>query len=119
MKLTGKIIQGSHRGTEVTHLPTINLDQTPEDLDHGVYAVWVRFNGESYKGGMNWGARPTFDDLKPVMEVHLLNYEGDLYDKMVEVEVIKRLRDIQKFNSPELLVAQIQKDIDAIETLLV
>lgn len=100
-------------------IPTINLDQHPEDLAHGVYAVWVHFDGEKYQGGMNWGPRPTFNETDSVMEVHLLDFDGDLYDKEVEVDVVERLRDIKKFNSPEELGAQIQKDIAATRALLV
>lgn len=99
-------------------LPTINLDQHPGNLEEGVYAVWVRFNHEQYRGAMNWGPRPTFDENEPVMEVHLLDYEGDLYDETVELETVERLRSIQKFDTQEALVEQIQKDIAACRNLL-
>jgi riboflavin kinase/FMN adenylyltransferase len=118
MKLTGKIIHGEGRGQHMG-LPTINLAEHPSDLEEGVYAVWVESKFGRNKGAMNWGARPTFDELESVMEVHLLDFDGDLYDQEVEVEVVKKIREIQKFDSKESLMIQIKKDIAEISALLV
>lgn len=117
MKLTGKIVAGEGRGRQMS-LPTINLDQHPEDLEEGVYAVWVSFDGERHAGAMNWGPRPTFGEEKAVMEVHLLDYEGNLYEQVVELETVERLRAVQKFETQTALIEQIQKDIAACRTLL-
>jgi riboflavin kinase/FMN adenylyltransferase len=118
MKLTGKIIHGEGRGHEMS-LPTINLDQHPQDLEMGVYAAWVLSNGVKYKGAMNWGPRPTFDEEFPVMEVHLIDFDADIYGLEVEIEVVEKIRDIIKFDSKENLIEQIKKDIAVATDLLI
>lgn len=117
MKLTGKIIVGQGRGQGLS-VPTLNLDQHPEDLLHGVYAVWVDFDGKRHPGAMNWGPRPTFQELDPVMEIHLLDFKGDLYGREVQVEVVQHLRDVQSFENKSALVEQIEKDVAACRDLL-
>lgn len=117
MKLTGKIIHGQGRGHHLG-LPTINLDQHPSNLETGVYAVWVSLKSGRYKGAMNWGPRPTFNETEHVMEVHLIEFEGELYGEKVELEIVQKLRDVEKFDSKDLLKAQIKKDIADVSALL-
>ena len=62
---------------------------------------------------INWGMKPTVHNTKePVAEVHIINYEGNLYGKTLEVEILKKIRDERKFNSLEELKAQINKDTE-------
>jgi len=59
---------------------------------------------------LNQGPRPTFEDGRRTVEVNLLGFSGDLYDEWVKVEWVERLRDVQRFASPEKLQEQLQRD---------
>ena len=106
-------------GRSVGHtlgFPTANVDlsQTRKMLPkEGVYAVRVG----SHSGMANLGPVPTFSVDKPLLEVHLLDFNGDLYGQTVTVEFIHRLRDTMRFNSPEALRAQLQQDLYACRQL--
>ncbi len=117
MKLTGKIVHGQGRGHHLG-IPTINLSVSDVELPYGVYAVRVSLGEQTYGGAMNWGARPTFDESNPVMEIHLLDFEGEVYGELAEVEIVEQIRDVMKFATKEELVAQIEEDIAQVKSLL-
>jgi riboflavin kinase/FMN adenylyltransferase len=79
---------------------------------HGVYAVCVSGDGLQARGIANLGAAPTFGIDKPLLEVHLIDFDGDLYGRHTTVEFLHKLRDIRRFDSSEELQKQIQKDLD-------
>jgi riboflavin kinase/FMN adenylyltransferase len=81
----------------------------------GVYAVHVEWQGRSLRGALNLGTRPTLAQSQPTLqaEVHLLEFDGDLYGEELEVTFVRRLRDEQKFPSREALHEQIARDISA------
>jgi riboflavin kinase/FMN adenylyltransferase len=108
----GSVVQGAGRGRTIG-IPTLNLAApSPRKLlpPDGVYAVRVRWNGESRDGMANLGPRPTFGDQARSLEAHLFDYSGDLYGAEVTVEFIQRLRDVVKFPSAEALKAQLEQD---------
>lgn len=91
--------------------PTANIDlsQTRKMLPkEGVYAVKL----STHVGMANLGAAPTFGIDRPTLEVHLLDFHGDLYGQTVNVEFLHRLRDIEHFSTPEALQQQLQKDLE-------
>ena len=107
--LTGTVLHGRGVG-HTLGFPTANIDlsQTRKMLPaYGVYAVRI---GDRI-GMANLGPVPTFGVDKPLLEVHLLDFHGDLYGQTVTVEFIHRLRDIVRFDSSEALQHQLQKDI--------
>ena len=107
--LTGTVLHGRGVG-HTLGFPTANIDlsQTRKMLPaYGVYAVRI---GDRI-GMANLGPVPTFDVDKPLLEVHLLDFHGDLYGQTVTVEFIHRLRDIVRFDSSEALQHQLQEDI--------
>ena len=113
--LLGRVVPGAGRGRTIG-VPTINL--APPDArkllpPDGVYAVWVWWRGTRYGGMMNQGPRPTFAEQGRTLEVHLLDFAGDLYGETVRVEWVERLRDVQAFPSREALVAQLERDRQA------
>jgi riboflavin kinase/FMN adenylyltransferase len=67
---------------------------------------------------MNIGTRPTFNGQKQTLEVNIFDFEGNLYGKQIVVEFIQRLRDERRFDSPEALVAQLEKDKQQVEQIL-
>lgn len=126
--VAGRVVHGDHRGRTIG-FPTANLDceavTIPAD---GVYAVVARRVGPSspdgpgapealYRGVANLGVRPTFAAGRSV-EVHLFDFDGDLYDKRLRVGFVGRLRGEQKFGGLEALVAQIGRDAEAARALL-
>ena len=81
----------------------------------GVYGVLVNIDGVIYQGAANVGIRPTVGDLlKPILEVHLLDFNADLYGKRIEVEFVTKIRDEEKFTTLDKLVVSIQRDVKQI-----
>ena len=110
--LTGEIIKGQGLGRKL-NFPTINLHlQEGHKLipKTGVYIVKTTIDQINIFGIMNIGFRPTVDGKNKTIEVHLLDFTGDLYGKNMQIEVLKRLRDEQKFISLDELIIQIKKD---------
>ncbi len=111
--LSGNVIHGADRGGKVVGYPTMNIDFPAEKypVKEGVYKVKCRVGENIYDGIANYGARPTFDENSPVLEVYLENFEGEHYGETVGVEFVDYLRDIQKFDGAEQLGEQLSKDI--------
>jgi riboflavin kinase/FMN adenylyltransferase len=110
--VVGRVGQGERRG-RLLGVPTINLSEvSPRKLlpPDGVYAVKVEWRGGGAGGMMNQGPRPTFQDGRRILEVHLFGFDGDLYGEWVRIEWVKRLRDIERFDSVEHLKQQLQHD---------
>lgn len=108
----GKVISGEGKG-KLLGYPTANLDVTGLCLPPlGVYKVTVHFDGKSHKGVANLGRAPTVRNFgKLSLEVHLLDFQGVLYGKSVEVVFHRFIRPEIKFASVEALIDQIQQDI--------
>ncbi|WP_299414477.1 bifunctional riboflavin kinase/FAD synthetase [Acaryochloris sp. IP29b_bin.148] len=113
--LTGTVVYGQQLGRTIG-FPTANL-QVPTDKfcpRTGVYSVSVTSPqwAQPQRGVMNWGCRPTVDGQQPSLEVHLLDWSGDLYGHTLTVHLQQFLRSEQKFASLDALKAQIQADCD-------
>lgn len=117
----GKVTGGYKRGRTIG-FPTANLwFESKEKIIPavGVYAVNVYVKGHSYKGMMNIGYRPTVsagNDLS--MEVHIIDFDADIYDQKVKVECIYRIRDEMKFSGVDELIEQLKKDKETVSRLL-
>src|SRR6185436_14664670 len=79
-------------------------------LAHGIYAVRVHLDGTWHPAAAYLGTRPTFDNGAPVLEVFLLDFDGDLYGRDIEVEFIDLIRPDRRFDGVEALKAQMEKD---------
>lgn len=112
--IPGKVVPGAGRG-KALRIPTANLAIWEERAcpSSGVYACLAHVLGQRWKAVANIGVRPTFegDGRPPVVEAHLLDFEGDLYDEEMRLTFIERLRDERRFPGPEALLEQIQRDI--------
>ncbi len=113
----GIVVHGDKRGRTIG-FPTANVTLTEDYIlpPLGVYAVQLKVDGEWYKGVCNIGFKPTFHreaSRKPSIEVHLFNFQSDIYGKHVEIEWHVYLRKEQKFSGIDELVAQIEKDKQA------
>lgn len=111
-RLNGMVIHGDKRGKEIG-FPTANIKPghakkiIPKD---GVYAVKVRFDGKWYGGMMNIGIRPTFAGKERALEVHLFDFNRNIYGKEVQVRFFDRIRDEIKFSGIDELVTQLKED---------
>jgi len=109
--LVGEVVTGQQLGRTIG-FPTANL-QLPESKflpRYGVYSVAVLLESTTIKGVMNIGCRPTVAGEAVTIEVHLLNWAGDLYGQTLKVNLLRFLRPEQKFSSVEALKQQITKD---------
>ncbi len=111
--ISGTIVQGAQRG-RLLGFPTANIrPHEPKKAVpmKGVYVVKCQLENESHYGIMNIGCRPTFENKRElVLEVHLLDFNRDIYGKSLKVYFLKRLRDENKFVSKEELIHQIEID---------
>ncbi len=119
--VSGKVVLGDRRGATLG-FPTANI--SPASLRkalpaHGVYVVATGWKGSTYPGMMNIGVRPTVNPTHTeTMEVHLFDFNGDLYGETLRVVFLQRLRDERKFPDLEALVAQLRRDRDASREIL-
>ena len=110
--LEGVVVHGEKRGRELSY-PTANIDlQSQHKIvpKQGVYLVKSKLKDRVVFGMMNIGTKPTFDTTMPSIEVHFLDWNGDLYGQVVQVELIKWVREERKFKTVKELQAQIQTD---------
>ncbi len=124
--LMGQVVSGQQLGRTIG-FPTANVQLPPEKFlpQNGVYAVEVQVcESEAFPdptllpGVMNLGYRPTVDGTRQVVEVHLLDWQGDLYDRTIVVHLRHFLRSEQKFGSLDALKAQIELDCETARSLL-
>jgi riboflavin kinase/FMN adenylyltransferase len=111
-RVRGRVVAGDRRGRTLG-FPTANLHHRSAILlpGDGVYAVRAHLEAGVVDGVMNIGVRPTFAGLRRTVEVHLLDWQGDLYGRWLDVDVIERLRGEQRFDGPDALRAAIASDV--------
>lgn len=115
-QLVGKVVTGAQRG-RLLGFPTANLDDLETAAPGpGVYAGRCVCDGRVYAAAIHIGPNPTFGESRPKIEVHLLDFSGDLYGALLHVDVCSRLRDVHKFASPEALLIQLQQDLAAVRS---
>ena len=110
--LTGNVVKGNQLGRTIG-FPTANI-QIPEEYKlipkNGVYIVTANVLDQNVFGMMNIGVKPTLGENKLSIEVHLLDFDKDIYNQKIQVNLLERLRDEQKFESFEALKSQIESD---------
>ncbi|MGQ9682816.1 MAG: bifunctional riboflavin kinase/FAD synthetase [Anaerolineae bacterium] len=111
--LAGEVVQGQQRGRCLGY-PTANLAVRPERAvpPDGVYAVYAWLGDERWPAVANVGVRPSFDMRTRTIEVHLIDYQGDLYGRDLVVEFVERLRAERRFDEVCDLVRQIALDVE-------
>jgi len=118
-RLTGRVVVGARRGRQIG-FPTANVDVAdslvlPAD---GVYAVCAHLGDETHEAVTNIGVRPSFDNGRRTIEAHLLDFNADIYGKILSLEFIERLRGETRFPSVEGLVRQIRRDVEQARAIL-
>lgn len=117
--LSGQVVSGAERGRTLG-FPTANLSLPPHQAlpADGVYATRARLAGRSVDSVTNIGIRPTFNATDRTVEVFLLDFDGNLYGERLTIELVARLREEKRFDSPAQLIAQMEKDVAQARGLL-
>ena len=115
--VSGIVVKGYRRGTNMGY-PTANIKSEKVIPATGVYAIIAELEGRRHQGVINIGNNPTFGNEETSAEVHLLDFEGDIYGKDVTILFIERLRDERRFPNPPELVRQIKRDIEKARKIL-
>lgn len=119
--LDGTVVGGYQVGRKIG-FPTANLCvDDPEKLipADGVYAVWVTLDGSTYMGMLNIGMRPTIDNgTNRTIEVNILHFHSDIYNKTIRLTFVKRTRPELKFDTIDALIGQLHKDAEEVEVIL-
>jgi riboflavin kinase / FMN adenylyltransferase len=110
-RISGIVIKGKQKGKELG-FPTLNLAlEGGLGVKSGVYAGTVYFDSKSHKSAIFIGKECN------MLEAHMLDFDGDLYDKKVEIEIGVKIRDVIKFENDDALKKQIAADIEMIKNL--
>ncbi len=107
-----KVIHGQGRG-KALGFPTANLDKVDLDIPHGVYIVSAMVRDKEYAGLLHFGFKDVFNE-PPSLEVFIKDFSADIYGENIKIIVKRKLRDVQKFASPELLQEAIKRDLAAL-----
>lgn len=116
----GHVIHGKHLGRKIG-FPTANVkisDTAKLIPSTGVYAVWVNLEGARHMGAANIGWNPTIEDKGFSIEVYILDFDKDIYNKPIELELVQFLRQERRFETLEELSARIQRDVDEARSCL-
>ncbi len=110
--LRGEVVVGDMRGRTIG-FPTANVLPDPDAVipARGVYAGFVRVGEEDYAACTNVGVAPTFQRAESRVEAYLLDFEGDLYGRAVDVSFVRRIREERRFSGIDELKGQVQKDV--------
>jgi riboflavin kinase / FMN adenylyltransferase len=116
--MRGQIVVGDKRGRTIG-FPTANLQVWEELLlpGNGVYAARAWVDGQPYGAATNVGVRPTVDGTKLRIEAHLLDFSGDIYGAEMRLDFLERVRPEMRFDSLDVLKAQINQDVEAVRAI--
>ncbi len=113
--LSGKVIEGNKLGRTIG-FPTANLIYPfPKvQIPYGVYSVSVEIEGQIYFGMLNYGTKPTVNKVgaEPILEVNIFNFDKNIYNKQIKINLIEWIREEHKFSSLTDLKSQIEKDLE-------
>jgi len=118
-RMSGKVVRGEKLGRSLGY-PTANVDlRRRQSAVMGIFAVRVHgLAGGPHDAVASVGNRPTFGGTKPILEVHLFDFDRDIYGKYIHVDFIGRLRSQEKYEHVEDLVAQMHRDADNARSIL-
>lgn len=109
--IEGIVVKGSQRGRQLG-FPTANLQGLANLVPaHGVYAGTVSVNGQAHTAAVHIGPNPTFGEKQAKVEIHILDWTGEIYGERLMCTLLEQVRGVQKFDSAEALRLQLQSDI--------
>jgi riboflavin kinase/FMN adenylyltransferase len=114
-RIRGRVVTGAKRGTTIG-FPTANLAEIDTLIPgHAVYAARVTLDGHRYAVALNIGPNPTFGENSAKVEAHIIHWNGNIYDQVVELEILTKLRDVQRFANVTELIAQLNHDVEKVK----
>lgn len=116
--IRGTVVKGIMMGRKLG-FPTINVVYTDLKLPYGVYLCMVKTIMGRFKGAMHFGPRTIFGIEEPTLEVHLLDFSGDLYGSEVYIDVLEKIRDVRHFENTESLKKQIRLDVEYVRECVI
>jgi riboflavin kinase / FMN adenylyltransferase len=117
-EVTGTVIPGRQRGVTLG-FPTANIRMPAQTSPRtGVYIVQAEVDGKTYGGAANLGYNPTFGDTDLSLEVHIFDFNQDIYGKPITIRFIDRIRDEKRFSGPQELIEQIRQDVNTAKEVL-
>jgi riboflavin kinase/FMN adenylyltransferase len=118
-QIRGRVVTGRDRGGKLLGIPTANVNLHDElSPKIGIYAVTGECRSKPFKGVANIGYSPTFENHEFTVEVHIFDFDDDIYGEKIRVNFIKRIRDEVKFSNISELIDQIKEDIAAAREIL-
>jgi riboflavin kinase / FMN adenylyltransferase len=114
----GVVLKGAMLGRKI-NFPTINIGYSALDLPYGVYVSRVKTPFGVYKGALHFGPKSVTGSDEPSLEVHLLDFSGDLYGAQVDVEIFEKIREIRTFDNMESLKKQIRLDVESVRASVI
>jgi riboflavin kinase/FMN adenylyltransferase len=110
-KYFGTVVKGLGNGKKFG-FPTINIKLINNELeiDNGVYATLANIHNQAVKGMLYVGTRPTLDLSEKTIEIHLFDYDKNIYDEQISFQILHKIRDEIKFETSELLIQQLHRD---------
>jgi len=117
--IEGAVVYGDARGRRLG-FPTANVAYSPDIVlpARGVYATLVIWQGKTLKGITNIGTRPTFNKSQTTLEVHIFNFNEQIYGQTLEVVFVEKIRDEIRFEGPAELISQVKKDFARAKNIL-
>ncbi|MDR1793601.1 MAG: riboflavin kinase [Bacteroidales bacterium] len=117
-EIEGKVVEGYHIGRSLG-FPTANLQLSDnQQIKDGVYIVATQIQSQLKYGLMSVGKRPTFGNNERTIEVHIIDFQEDIYNQTLKVKILHFLRNNKKFSSKEDLIAQLQKDKQSLQKFI-
>lgn len=113
------VLYGSKQGRTIG-FPTINLDAAvlPKSQKEGVFAANIKHKSKSYKAALFYGPRVFLGESHRVLELYILDFSKDLYNKTIEFQILDFIREVKNFSSVEEMKKQIEEDVEKILALL-
>lgn len=111
MIIEGVVVKGLLLGKKIG-FPTINIAYTTLDLPFGIYVSRVHLAEGVFRGALYFGPRFVVGETEPSLEVHLLDFSGDVYGQKVKIEVFDKIRDTEHFDDLDSLKRQIRFDVE-------
>lgn len=111
-RIRGTVVRGAGRGATIGY-PTANVGQIDTLMPGlGIYAARALAGNRWHPAAVSLGPNPTFDEGTTKVEVYIIGFQGDIYGQPIEVDFLARLRDIERFDSVDTLVAQMARDVE-------
>jgi riboflavin kinase / FMN adenylyltransferase len=113
------VVRGAGRGRQLG-FPTANIGTPPYQLlpATGIYAGYVRIDGRHLPAAASVGYNVQFEGRQIVVEAHILDFDEDIYDRVIALDLVARVRDERKFESVDALIEEIGRDVEKVRTIL-